>query len=370
MSKSKTFFGQPIFSQMINLLNKKKIDALAEELGSDHYCKFNYSPKRSTVSDANKRRDYSVFEKIYEDLVKTYRQDLSDSQKQIVIDKKAYAIDSTTISLFQPVFECVGRNPSNSKRKGGIKSHQKLDLQAGIPVKVYHSHAREHDSLFIQKEDVVHKNEIAVFDKAYNNYALFDQWNKDGIFFVTRLKNNAKERFIKEKDLLESTPDEVLRDAGIALSYKDKEGAKRETKLRLVSYYDPKKDKAFYFLTNLFDEKPENIALLYKKRWQVELLFKKIKQNFPLQYFYGENQNAIQIQLWCTLIALLLITFMKNQLTKPWGFSSLISLLQKHLFTYAKFTDFFNNVNRYAVEFIKDRAKYEGYQQKLHFESG
>lgn len=409
MSKSNTFFGQPIFSQLINLLDKDKIDKIAKKSGSDHYCKkfntfqhlitmvygvtsgcnslremcsgivsygdkiahckFDYSPRRSTISDANKRRDYTVFEKIYEDLVKQYLPDLSDSQKQIVIDKKAYAIDSTTISLFQPIFECVGRNPSNGKRKGGIKSHQKLDLQAGIPVKVYHSHAREHDSLFIQDQDVVHKNEIAVFDKAYNNYALFDKWNQQGIHFVTRLKNNARERFIEEKDLLENTPDEVLRDADIALPYKDGEGNEKEAKLRLVSYYDPERKKAFYFLTNLFDEKAEIIALLYKKRWQVELLFKKIKQNFPLQYFYGENQNAIQIQIWCTLIALLLITYMKKQLTKQWGFSSLISLLQKHLFTYAKFTDFFNNVDSYAVEFIKNCNKKEDFQQKMDFSS-
>jgi hypothetical protein len=409
MSKSNTFFGQPVFSQLINLLDKDKIDTLAKKSGSDHYCKkfntfqhlitmvygvtsgcnslremcsgivsygdkiahckFDYSPRRSTISDANKRRDYTVFEKIYEDLVKQYLPDLSDSQKQIVIDKKAYAIDSTTISLFQPIFECVGRNPSNGKRKGGIKSHQKLDLQAGIPVKVYHSHAREHDSLFIQDQDVVHKNEIAVFDKAYNNYALFDKWNQQGIHFVTRLKNNARERFIEEKDLLEDTPDEVLRDADIALPYKDGEGNEKEAKLRLVSYYDPESKKAFYFLTNLFDEKAEIIALLYKKRWQVELLFKKIKQNFPLQYFYGENQNAIQIQIWCTLIALLLITFMKKRLTKQWGFSSLISLLQKHLFTYAKFTDFFNNVDSYAVEFIKNCNKKEDFQQKMDFSS-
>jgi IS4 transposase len=184
------------------------------------------------------------------------------------------------------------------------------------------------------------------------------------------LKDNAKERFIEEKDLLEDTPDEVLRDAKIALPYKDDKGNEREAELRLISYYDPEMNKAFYFLTNLFEEEAKQIALLYKKRWQVELLFKKIKQNFPLQYFYGENKNAIQIQLWCTLIALLLITFMKKQLTKRWGFSSLISLLQKHLFTYAKFTDFFNNVNAYAVEFTKNRSAQEDFQQELNFSSG
>ena len=211
---------------MINLLNKSKIDNRTIEHKTDHYCKkfttfqhlitiiygvtsgcnslrelcggivsygnkithckFNYSPKRSTISDANKRRDCIVFENIYYDLVSEYLPDLSDSHKQLVIDKKTYAIDSTTISLFQPIFECVGRNPSNGKRKGGVKSHQKLDMQAGIPVKIYHSDAREHDSLFMQHKDVANKGEVLLFDKAYNNYALFDKWNNNETYFVTR----------------------------------------------------------------------------------------------------------------------------------------------------------------------------------------
>ena len=90
-------------------------------------------------------------------------------------------------------------------------------MQAGIPVKVYHSNAREHDSLFIQHQDVVNKGEVALFDKAYNNYALFDKWNLGDTYFVTRLKNNAKETFLEEYDLLEATPDEVLRDAKIEI---------------------------------------------------------------------------------------------------------------------------------------------------------
>jgi hypothetical protein len=405
MGKSTTFFGQPIFSQMLGLLTKSKIMERAKEHKSDHYCKrfstfqhlitmvygvtsgcnslrelcggivsygdkishckFDYSPKRSTISDANKRRDCVVFENIYDDLVKEYLPDLSDSHKQLVIDKKVYAIDSTTIALFQPIFECVERNPANGKRKGGIKSHQKLDMQAGIPVKVYHSNAREHDSLFIQKEGVMKKGEVALFDKAYNNYALFDQWNKDEIFFVTRLKNNAKETLLEEFELAQATPDNILRDAKIALKYKDNQRQEKQVELRMVSFYHEEKNKVYYFLTNLFDLPSEQIAMLYKKRWEIELLFKKIKQNFPLQYFYGENKNAIQIQIWCTLIALLLITFMKKQLTKSWSFSNLVSLMQKHLFSYVKFTDFFNNVDAFAKEFVKNKGNPDDFQQKI-----
>ncbi len=393
MGKNSIFFGQPIFSQLINLLSKQKIDKIAKDHQSDRYCKrftcfqhlitmlygvtsgcnslrelcsgivsygdkishckFTYAPNKSTLSDANKRRDCAVFEAIYYDLVAEYLPDLSDSHKQLVIDRKTYSIDSTTISLFQPIFECVGRNPSNGKRKGGVKSHQKLDMQAGIPVKVYHSDAKEHDSLFIQHQDVAQKGEVLLFDKAYNNYQLFDTWTKNDIRFVTRLKNNAKERFIKEFDLTEATPDEVLKDTQIGLSYTDKQGEKKEVKLRLVSYYVAEKNKTYYFLSNLFDEPAENIANLYKKRWQIELMFKKIKQNFPLQYFYGQSKNAIQIQIWITLIALLLITLMKKRLTKKWAFSNLISLLQKHLFSYVKFVDFFNNIDSYAKKYLQ-----------------
>ena len=150
MSKNTTFFGQPIFSQLINLIPRSKVDRLVKEYKSDHYCKkldtfqhlitilygvvsgcnalrelitgivsyghkishckFDYTPRRSTVSDANKRRSYTVFEAIYNALVKQYLPDLSDSHHRLFIDKKVYAIDSTTIKLFQPIFNCVGQS--------------------------------------------------------------------------------------------------------------------------------------------------------------------------------------------------------------------------------------------------------------------
>jgi len=408
MGKNNNFFGQPIFSQLINLLDQQKITKRSKEHGSDRYCKrfdtfqhlitmlygvlsscnslrelctgivsygdkishckFDYAPRRSTISDANKRRDYVVFEAIYLDLVGKYLPFLSDSYKPLIANLRVFAIDSTTISLFQPIFECVGRIANSGKRKGGIKSHQKLDMQAGIPVQVYHSHAREHDSLFIQQEGVIKSGEVGLFDKAYNNYQLFDQWNQQDIYFVTRMKNNAKEELLHEYDLPEATTNQVLRDAKIGLDYTDKDtGEKKQVKLRLVSYYAPEKNKAYYFLTNLFELPAGQIAHLYKKRWEVELLFKKIKQNFPLQYFYGDNQNAIQIQIWTTLIALLLVSVLKKRLTKTWSFSNLISLLQKHLFTYAKFTDFFNNVDAFAKEFVRNKGAPAEYQGKFDF---
>jgi len=305
MRKSNVFFGQPIFSQLINLISKSKVEKQSELHKTDRYCKrfttfqhlitllygvtsgctslrelcsgiisygdkishckFDYTPNKSTLSDANTRRDCKVFEDIYYDLVSEYYPDLADSRKDLIIDKKVFSIDSTTISLFQPIFECVGRNPSNGKRKGGVKSHQKLDMQAGIPVNVYHSDAKEHDSLFIQHKGVANSGEVLLFDRAYNNYALFDKWNQEDIGFVTRLKKNAKERFIKEFELEEATPNEVLKDSKIGLKFRDKNAQVKEVELRMISYYHEQKNTVFYFLTNLFDEPAENIANLYKK---------------------------------------------------------------------------------------------------------
>jgi hypothetical protein len=292
-------------------------------------------------------------------LLKRYSSDLSDSRTGIISDKKIFAIDSTTFSLFQPIFECVGRKATSGQSKGGIKSHQKLDLQMGIPVKVYNNHAREHDSVFIQKEDFLKENEIGVFDKAYNKYSAFAKWNTQNIFFVTRLKDNAKEELVEEFELSEATPNEVLRDAKIKLKYKEDNEIK-ELELRLVSYFDNTKNRCFYFLSNLFDLEPQQIADLYKMRWKVELLFKKVKQNFPLQYFYGESQNAIQIQLWCTLIVLLLVTVMQKALKTKWAFSNLISLMQKHLFTYIKFTVFFDHMDKIIadIKFYNNKDEY------------
>ncbi|MBK8723505.1 MAG: transposase [Saprospiraceae bacterium] len=168
-----------------------------------------YAIPRSTLADANKRRSAKVFEEIYEVVLKSIVPNLSDSGQKKDNDLKLYAIDSTTISLFQSIFECVGRNPQEGKRKGGIKSHQKLDINTGMPVKIWHSDATKHDSVFIHMEGVMQLKEIAVMDKAYNNYKAFAKWNEGGVYFVTRLKENAKETLVRELDLSDSDPNEV-----------------------------------------------------------------------------------------------------------------------------------------------------------------
>jgi hypothetical protein len=408
MDKDRFFIGQPIFSQVINLLPFHKISQIVKDLASDRYvkrfsteqhliamlygvlsgsnslrelcsgivsfgekishCKLDYAIPRSTFADANKNRDTKVFEKIYYAVVNHIYPSLSDSRSAFSSNYRLYAIDSTTISLFQSIFECVGRNPKAGKRKGGIKSHQKLDIESGVPVHIWHSDAKKHDSVFIHMDGVMKPNEVAIMDKAYNNYRKFADWTKNGVFFVTRLKENAKEVLVKELDLSDSDSEQVLRDAIVKLKYEEN-GENNEVELRLVSYYDNDQDRCFYFLTNLMDITATEITNIYKKRWDIELFFKKIKQNFPLTYFYGDNKNAIQIQIWCTLIASLLVSHIQTMLTKKWSFSNLVSIISKHLFSYIKMMDFLNNIELYAKDYMKQRRKYrdKSFQAEMEF---
>lgn len=406
MSKDKYFIGNPIFSQILKVLPVSRIRKVIERNKSDRYvkrcdtlqhlitmlygvisgcnslrevcggivsygdkighCLLDYAIPRSTLANANKRRSPKVFEEIYYEVLNSILPIISDSGSKKDKDLKLYAIDSTTISLFQSIFECVGRNPTEGKRKGGIKSHQKLDVSTGMPVKIWNSAASKHDSVFIHMDGVMKAKEIAVMDKAYNNYSAFAKWTASGIYFVTRLKDNAKEKLVRELDLSDSDPDEVLRDAIISLNYVDEEG-KKNIELRLVSFYDTEKDKAFYFLTNIIDMKAIEICGIYKQRWAVETFFKKLKQNFPLTYFYGDNKNAIEIQIWCTLIACIMITYIQKILKKKWSFSNLISILQKHLFSYIKMLEFLENIENYAKEYMKTRRKTSVYQTVLDF---
>lgn len=130
------------------------------------------------------------------------------------------------------------------------------------------------------------------------------------------------------------------------MSYKDEKGIEQVLVLRRVVYYDKDKDRLFEFLTNIMEMTAEQIGLLYKMRWQIEMLFKQLKQNFPLKYFLGDNENAIKIQIWCTLIANLLFTIVQKNIKKKISFSNLVSFARQHLFSYHKLNDLIEKIEK------------------------
>lgn len=182
----------------------------------------------------------------------------------------------------------------------------------------------------------------------------YARFSKDEIYFVTRQKKNAIYEQGEIFEVPNKTDSGVQKDEEIFLTYKL---GKIEKKLRVrrITFYDKEVDKTLIFITNNFEFTTEVIALIYKKRWQIETLFKQLKQNFPLKYFLGDNQNAIEIKIWVSIIANLLVTLLKKRIKRKWAFSNLVSLIRMHLMDYINISSFLENPEKSWEDVIKNR---------------
>jgi len=384
MDKSSYFFGTSVFGQLISFVGENLINKCVKRCNSDYYVKrfktkdhlismlfcvlakcsslrevsgamlglsgktkhfrLESLPYRSTLSDANKRRSSEVFEQIYYNLLREYKDVISDSRFKDVINRQVEIFDSTTITLFQEVLRSTGRNPSNGKRKGGIKMHTIINVDETVPKVVWFTSAATNDHVLLDKLELS-PDKIYVFDKGYNDYQAFMRFGENKTGFVTRIKDNAVYRILKENEVEDYIHNGVQEDTIIELNVKQEDSVKK-LKLRKVTFYDRVLKREFEFLTNLFDFRADMIAGLYKIRWQIELLFKQLKQNFPLKYFLGDNENAIKIQIYCALIVNLLMTVVQKRLRRPWAFSNLVSFCKIHLFNYIHLFKFLENPER------------------------
>ncbi|NBW31022.1 MAG: IS4 family transposase, partial [Flavobacteriales bacterium] len=222
---------------------------------------------------ANKRRSHLVFQDIYYSLLKEYHPIISDSRQSYAWENRLEIIDSSTISLFKDILSCVGRKPNTGKRKGGIKVHTQINLQGKVPKLIWFSAATTHDKQFL-KHVQLEKGKIALFDKGYNDYKTFDEFTENGIFFVTRLKSNASYESVKENDIPNYIDDGVIKDEIIRVDIKENGAYLKTIELRKIAYWDDDNKRCFEFITNLNGMNAWHIALIYKKRWQIELLFK------------------------------------------------------------------------------------------------
>lgn len=384
MSKSNFFSTKSVFGQLISLIDDNIITNAVKKHESDRYTKhfktkdhlismlfcafakcnslrevsgamlglsgktanfeLNHIPKRSTLSDANKNRTVEVFASIYNELLKTYGEVLSDSRIKTVINKQVKIIDSSTISLFKAILQSVGRKSKTGKSKGGIKIHTVINADEIVPNLVWFSAAARNDHQYLEKLKC-DDNTIYVFDKGYNDYTAFAHFTENKTGFVTRIKENANYNTLENNEIGDEIHSGVLEDTVIELTVK-KDKVTTQLKLRKVKFYDRTNKRVFEFLTNLMEMRPDMIAALYKVRWQIELLFKQLKQNFPLKYFLGDNENAIKIQIYCVLIVNLLLAVIKKRLKRSWAFSNLVSFCKIHLFNFIQLIKFLENPER------------------------
>lgn len=390
MGKVTNFSGQPVYNQLLNLLDKQKIceiskktlksesyvkkldgythlvimlygilkhfDSLRElEIGMQaeahklHHLGIDYMVRRSTLAEANKRRPQEFFANVYSYLLSKYGQFLADSRpkrkgkdeiKAKDWERLLYMMDSTTISLFDNILKGVGRHPKSGKKKGGMKVHTVMKYIVGVPMVVQLTSAAKHDH-YLLKEVHLPKDSTLAMDRAYIDYAQFQRLTDEGVCYVTKMKKNLKYKvlesvtYVNPNGLVEYQDQKVLFEKG---------DLKHESR-RIEIWYRDKK-QSVVLLTNNFELTLEDVEEIYKRRWAIESLYKQLKQNFPLHFFYGDSINAIQVQTWVVLIANLLCTIISRKIKRQCAFSQIVTMIRLMLMYYVDFTGFMEDPER------------------------
>jgi hypothetical protein len=286
------------------------------------------APVRSTLSYANEHRPAAFFEALFWHLAEHLRsrEGIGQRKSKFRFKNKLLSLDSTTISLCLSLFPWA----KFRRAKGGVKVHVLLDHDDYMPSYVVLTEARRHDRVSARLLNL-NPGSIVAMDRAYNDYQLFASWTEAGIFFVTRMKENAPYEVVEEREPPQNSW--VLLDQTIRLS---SSVAKKKCPhlLRRVVVWDEENGRAIVFLTNLLEFGATTIAAIYRDRWEIELFFKTLKTHLKVKTFVGTTENALRIQIWTALIALLLLKWLKHQSHASWSFSNLAAMLRLNLFTY------------------------------------
>src|SRR5574344_1161712 len=333
----------------------KHFDSLREleigmkaEVGKLQHLGINYVAKRSTIAEANIRRSQEFFAKVYANLLERYTPFLADSRSQCAEkewEKALYMMDSTTISLFDNLLKGVGRHPKSGKKKGGMKVHTVMKYHVGVPMVVQLTSAAKHDH-YLLKEVHLPKDSTLAMDRGYVDIAQFQRLTEEGVCYVTKMKKNLKYEVL-ESVMYVNTEGLV---AHIDQKVRFTRGELIHEARRVEIFYANK--KPVVLLTNNFDFTVEDIAEIYRLRWAIESLYKQLKQNFPLHFFYGDSVNAIQIQTWVVLIANLLITVLSRSIKRHCAFSQVVTMVRLMLMYYVDFIAFMENPEKTWNDFL------------------
>lgn len=288
-------------------------------------------PTRSNLSYAKSHRSWEIYQGIFFQLLNKV-QSAWKGKRKFRFKNKLYSIDASVIDLCLSIFEWAKFRTT----KGAIKLHMVLDHDGYLPCFAHITEGMVHEVKAL-KNGILEafsfaKGSLVVFDRGYNDYKLFAHWIAQEVFFITRMKSNVKYRVVSRNKVPKGST--IVRDQHICLT---SAGAKADCPdlLRRIEVYDPEQDRVIVLLTNHLTLAASTISRIYKDRWEIEIFFKTIKQHLKIKTFVGTSPNAVKIQLWTALIAILLLKYMKMLSSyAQWSLSNLIALLRFNLFTY------------------------------------
>jgi hypothetical protein len=298
---------------------------LASCFGKAKHLGLKKAPKRSTLSYANEHRPWQLYEKIFYQLLGRCRQ-LDFGKRRFRFKNKLFSLDATVIELCASLFDWA----KFRQTKGAVKLHLLLDHDGYLPVFAHVTEGKVHE-VKVAQPLTFPSGSIVAIDRGYIDYELFWRWTQEGVFFVTRQKDNIRARVLEEKPIPINR--NILSDQTIEFGgfYSRK---KYPGTLRRLEVWDEENEKIIVLLTNHMSFGSTTIAAIYKDRWQIEIFFKTIKQNLRIKTFVGTSPNALLIQIWTALIAILILKYLKFRSRFPWSLSNLVAMLRYSLFTY------------------------------------
>lgn len=310
---------------------------LAQTLGKLRHLDIDRAPNKSTLSYANAHRPAELFKDLFYQTLDHFssRRLLGERQKKFRFKNRLLSLDSTTIPLCLSLFPWA----EFRRAKGGVKVHVLLDHTDYMPAFVLVTEARRHDRS-AARGVALPAGSIVAMDMAYTDYRQFARWTDEGVWFVTRQKDNAVYKVEKKNPVPQRG--NILSDQLIRLTGQSA-AEKCPHLLRRVVVWDADNEREIVLLTNHLDFGPTTIAAIYKDRWQIELFFKALKQNLRIKTFVGTSENALLIQIWTALIALLLLKWLHFMSQAGWSLSNTAAMLRLNLFTYRDLIEWLRN---------------------------
>jgi hypothetical protein len=328
-------FGAMMFCQLGHAQSLREITGgLASCEGKLKHLGMNGAPAHSTLAYANKNRPWQLYQEVFQNLLGRCQHEAQNHKRKFRFKNKLMSIDGTMIELSLSVFDWA----AYKRTKGALKLHMVLDHDGYLPCYAVMTNGKESE-MKVAKSMTFPPGTMVVFDRGYPDHDWWLSLTRSKVNFVTRLKDNVSYGVVSERE----TPKggDIIRDEVILLTSQQEIGP--QAQLRRIEVWVEERQETLVFVTNNFRLAASTIAAIYKERWQIELFFKALKQSLKIKTFVGTSENAVQIQIWTALIAMLLLKYLKMRSTFAWSFSHLVALLRHQLFVYRDLMTWLNN---------------------------
>lgn len=322
-------FVAMLFCQLGGAKSLREIcGGLAASEGKLRHLGLPQAPARSTLAYANEHRPWQLYEELFQQLLTQCRglaMQQSAGRRKFRFKHKLISMDATVIDLCASVFDWARFR----RTKGAIKLHLLLDHDGFLPCYAVITEGKQHE-IGVARQLRYEPGTLLTIDRGYLDYGWFADLSEQGVYFVTRMKDNADYIVLEDRELPHRKG--LLRDQVICFYQQARDG--EECYFRRIEFYDEEQDRVLVFLTNHLTLAAATVAEVYKQRWQIELFFKALKQNLRVKTFIGTSANALKTQVWAALIAMLLIKYLQLKATFGWSLSNLVALLRQQLFVY------------------------------------